>query len=428
MLDPKFIRQNPDVVREALKKRNCAFDLDAFLELECRRREARGQIEKLYAKKNTIDQEMQKILKEEKDPACKIKEGKRIKKEIAKFENELSQLDKNFKESADRIPNLPHSSIPAGGVSRNKIIKEEGKLRKFDYKVRDHISLAEQLDIVDFKRGPKLASSNFVLLKGEGARLERMLINFMLDLHTKEHGYKEVFPPVLANTASMRATGQLPNLKDDMYVLEDSNLFLIPTAEVPVTNIHRDEILSQESLPLRYAACTSCFRKEAGSYGKDTKGLVRIHQFNKVELVKFVKPEDSYGELEELLSSACRVIELLEIPYRVVLLSTEEISFAAAKCYDIEIYAPGLDRWLEVSSCSNFEEFQARRGNIRYKDKNTGKLRFVHTLNGSGVALARLVAAILENYQEKDGSIAIPRVLEKYMGGEKFIKKTKKQP
>jgi seryl-tRNA synthetase len=260
-----------------------------------------------------------------------------------------------------------------------------------------------------------------VLFKADAAYLERALINFMLDLHTQEHGYKEVFPAFLVNRQSMLTTGQLPKLEEDMYRLKDDDLFLIPTAEVPVTNIHRDEVLEEDGLPIYYTAYTACFRREAGSYGKDTKGLMRVHQFDKVELVKFVKPQDSYAELEKLLADVCEVLELLEIPYRVVVLATGDISFAATKCYDIEIYAPGIDKWLEVSSCSNFEDFQARRGNIRYKDKESGKIKFVHTLNGSGVALARLVVAILENYQNQDGSITIPLVLRKYMAGKEKI-------
>jgi seryl-tRNA synthetase len=262
-----------------------------------------------------------------------------------------------------------------------------------------------------------------VLYKNDGAKLERALINFMLELHTKEHNYKEVFPPFLVNREAMTVTGQLPKLEEDMYQLKHDDYFLIPTAEVPVTNIHSDEILDEDELPIYYVSYTACFRREAGSYGKETKGLIRVHQFDKVELVKFTRPQDSYEELEKLLSDACKVIELLGLPYRVVLLSTQEISFAASKCYDIEVYAPGIDKWLEVSSCSNFEDFQARRGNIRYREKETGKLKFVHTLNGSGVALARLVIAILENYQQKDGSVIIPEVLRKYFDGREKLTK-----
>jgi len=417
MLDPKFIRENPDLVRQALKDRNDKFDLDAFLILSEERRKIMRQTEELYAEKNKIDDAMKLLLKSKQDLTAKIEEGKEIKKRIGEFDESFTVLDAQFKDQLLRIPNVPHSSIPKGHPSNNKIVKEWGERRNFDFKPLDHIVLSENLDIIDFKRAAKISGSNFVLFKGQGAKLERALLNFMLDLHTQKHGYREVFPPMLVNRDSMRATGQIPKLEDDMYRLKDDDLFLIPTAEVPVTNIHRDEILEESLLPVYYTAYTACFRREAGSYGKDTKGLMRVHQFDKVELVKFVKPENSYGELEALLGNACTVLELLNIPYRVLILATGDISFAAAKCYDIEIYAPGIDKWLEVSSCSNFEDFQARRGNIRYKDKETGKLKFVHTLNGSGVALARLVIAIIENYQESDKSITIPEVLRPYMGG-----------
>ena len=416
MLDPKFIRENPDLVRQALKDRNDKFDLDAFLILSEERRKIMRQTEELYAEKNKIDDAMKLFLKSKQDPTAKIEEGKEIKKRIGEFDESFTVLDVQFKDQLLRIPNIPHPSIPKGHPSNNKIVKEWGKRREFDFKPLDHIVLSENLDIIDFKRAAKISGSNFVLFKGQGAKLERALLNFMLDLHTQKHGYKEVLPPMLVNRDSMRATGQLPKLEDDMYRLKDDDFFLIPTAEVPVTNIHRDEILEESLLPVCYAAYTACFRREAGSYGKDTKGLMRVHQFDKVELVKFVKPENSYDELEALLGNACTVLELLNIPYRVLMLATGDISFAAAKCYDIEIYAPGIDKWLEVSSCSNFEDFQARRGNIRYKDKESGKPKFVHTLNGSGVALARLVIAIIESYQESDKSITIPEALRPYMG------------
>ncbi|MCK9614970.1 MAG: serine--tRNA ligase [Candidatus Omnitrophica bacterium] len=417
MLDAKFIRENPDTVRQALKDRNDKFDLDGFLSLDEERRRLMRQIEELSALQNKIDAEMKIIIKEKKEPAAKIAEGREIKKQISELNKNFNELEARFKDQLLRIPNVPHPSIPKGHPSNNKVIKEWGNKRRFDFKPLDHITLAEHLDIIDFKRAAKISGSNFVLFKGAGARLERALINFMLDLHTQKHGFKEVFPPMLVNRDSMRATGQLPKLEEDMYKLHDDELFLIPTAEVPVTNIHRDEVLREEDLPIYYTAYTACFRREAGSYGKDTKGLTRVHQFDKVELVKFVKPDTSYEELEKLLTNAYTVLELLNIPYRILELATGDISFAAAKCYDIEIYAPGIDKWLEVSSCSNFEDFQARRANIRYKEKETGKLKFVHTLNGSGVALARLVVAILENYQQADGTITIPEVLRTYMGG-----------
>jgi len=310
-----------------------------------------------------------------------------------------------------------------GGVVKNQEIRTWGQPKQFDFKPKTHIEIAEGLDIIDFKRGAKIAGSNFILFKKEGARLERALYNFMLDVHTGEHGYTEVLPPFLVNRESMTGTGQLPKMEADMYHLDEEDLFLIPTAEVPVTNIHRDEILKEEDLPINYTAYSACFRREAGSYGKDTKGLVRVHQFDKVELVKFVKPEHSYDELETLVGHAEAIFQLLELPYRVILLASGDLSFAAAKCFDIEAHAAGMDKWLEVSSCSNFEDFQARRASIRFKDKVTKKSTFVHTLNGSGLALARTVVAILENYQTKEGDVLIPKVLHPYMGGKKKITK-----
>jgi len=321
------------------------------------------------------------------------------------------------------IPNIPHKSVTIGPEKdANKVVKEFGKVPKFKFEPRNHIELADILDIIDFKRASKIAGSFFILYKGLGARLERALINFMLDLHTKKHGYKEIFPPFLVNRKSMTGTGQLPKLEEDMYRLKDDDLFLIPTAEVPVTNMHRDEIIPEEKLPVCYAAYTACFRREAGSYGKDTKGLNRVHQFDKVELVKFVKPETSYDELESLLRNAEKVLQLLDLPYRISALSTQGISFAASKCYDIELWAVGSKMHLEVSSCSNFGDFQARRANIRYRDKETQKLSYVHTLNGSGVATARLLIALIENYQTKNGTVMIPKALQPYMDGLKEIK------
>ncbi|MCF7907546.1 MAG: serine--tRNA ligase [Candidatus Omnitrophica bacterium] len=423
MLDIKLIRQDPDSVREALRKRNSRFDLDSFLQLDQKRKDLQQKIEELSAKQNKIDKEVQKLLKEKKDPKSKITESKDIKKELVALQAEFSALNNEFKSQIDRIPNIPHSSLPVGDISKNKIVEEIGEKVSFNFKPQDHIALSEQLDIIDFKRATKLSGSNFILFKGLGAQLERALINFMLDIHTAQGGYTEIIPPKLVNRASMRATGQLPNLEEDMYSFPEDDLFLIPTAEVPLTNIHRDETLNEVDLPIKYTAYTPCFRREAGSYGKDTRGLMRVHEFDKVELVKFVKPEESYKELENLLKDACKILDLLKLPYRINLLATGDLSFAAAKCYDIELYAPGIDKWLEVSSCSNFEDFQARRGNIRYRDKATNKLQFIHTLNGSGLALPRLVVSILENYQQPDGSIVVPDVLRSYYGGRERIAK-----
>lgn len=421
MLDIKFIRENVDLVKEGLKKKNCNFDLDIFLSLDDKRRAMIKEVEALREKQNKINDEVSKLIKEKQDPKGKIAESKEIAGQIKTLDEGLKTLQQQFQNQLLWIPNMPHESLPVGDASCNKIIKTHGALPSFDFKPLNHIDLGEKLDIIDFKRGSKLCGSNFVLFKGQGAKLERALINFMLDIHTKEHGYKEVWPPILVNRESMTGTGQLPKLEDDMYRLKDEDFFLIPTAEVPITNILRDEVLEEAALPIYYTAYSSCFRREAGSYGKDTKGLIRLHQFDKVELVKFVKPETSYDELEKLLVNACRILELLEIPYRIVLLATADISFAAAKCYDIEIYASGLDKWLEVSSCSNFVDFQARRANIRYREKESGKVKFVHTLNGSGVALPRLVIAILEKYQRQDGRIDIPKALRPYFAGEEVL-------
>ncbi|MBU2103247.1 MAG: serine--tRNA ligase [Candidatus Omnitrophota bacterium] len=425
MLDIKFIRENADVVRSALVKRNARFDFDAFLALDEKRRACIRETEQLRAQQNKLSEQVKVFLKEKKDAKSVIEESKEISRRLSGLEEELTALKKDFEWQLLNIPNVPHESVPVGDVSANVIVKNWGKPRQFDRKLLTHIELAEHLDIIDFKGSSKISGSNFILLKGLGASFERALINFMLDLHTKEHGYKEIFPPFLVNRASMTTTGQLPKFEEDMYRLKDDDCFLIPTAEVPVTNIHADEVLEEDALPVQYAAYSACFRREAGSYGKDTRGLARVHQFNKIELVKFTRREDSYLELEKLLGNACRVLEILEIPYRVVLLSTQDLSFAAAKCYDIEIYAPGIDKWLEVSSCSNFEDFQARRGNIRYRPRSAQSspkgMEYVHTLNGSGVALPRLMIAILENYQQQDGTIIVPEALRRYFDGRESI-------
>jgi seryl-tRNA synthetase len=373
------------------------------------------QLEILRAKRNKINDEISALLKEKKDAKKTIESMKGLSNEIDKLEDALKLSEKELLDTLLIIPNIPHTSLPRGDASNNKIIRSWGELPKFDFKPVTHIEISQHLDIIDFNRASKITGSNFILYKGWGAKLERALINFMLDLHTKKHGYTEIFPPFLVNRASMIGTGQLPKLEEDMYRLKDDDLFLIPTAEVPVTNILRDEILNEDNLPIYYTAYTACFRREAGSYGKDTKGLTRVHQFDKVELVKFVKPETSYDELEKLVRDAEEVLQLLSLPYRVVMLATQDLSFAASKCYDLEAYAAGTDKWLEVSSCSNFEGFQARRANIRFRRKDTKKLDFVHTLNGSGIALARTVIALLENYQQEDGSVIIPQALRPYL-------------
>ncbi len=421
MLDAKFIRENLDLVKASIKNRNLKLNLDAFMSLDKQRREVLLKLEELRSKKNIANNEITALLKQKKDPKSKIKQMKGIAEQIDKLEEEEKGMGTGIKEFLLNIPNVPHESIPIGSIKENKIVRSWGEQKKLDFKPRNHIELCENLDIMDLPRAAKITGSNFALFKGDGAKLQRALIDFMIDLHTKKHGYKEIWPPALVNRQSMTGTGQLPKLEQDMYRLKDDDLFLIPTAEVPVTNIHRDEVLEEDKLPIFYTAYTPCFRREAGSYGKDTKGLMRVHQFDKVEMVKFVKPETSYDELEKLLANAEEVLQALELPYRVNLLATGDISFAASKCYDLEAYAPGIDKWLEVSSCSNFTDFQARRANIRYRRKDTKKLSYVHTLNGSGVALARTVVAILENYQNEDGSIQIPQVLKEYFNGQERI-------
>ncbi len=417
MFDINLLRKNIDCVRRGLASKNSRPDLDYILKKDKEYRSLVTQLDNLRSQKNKANDEISKVLQNKADPSEKIAAMKQIAEQIRSLEPQVKALQAEINQLLLSIPNLPHESVPVGGPENNREVKSWGELRRFSFSPRSHTELAESLDIIDFRRAAKLTGAHFVLFKREGALLERALYNFMLDIHTQKHGYTEVFPPFLVNEISMTGTGQLPKMKEDMYQLKDDPFFLIPTAEVPVTNIHRDEILKEEDLPIYYTAYTACFRREAGSYGKDTKGLMRVHQFDKVELVKFVRPEDSYDELESLLDNAEEILRLLGLPYRVIELATGDLSFAAAKCYDIEVYAPGIDKWLEVSSCSNFEDFQARRANIRFKAKDTKRTSFVHTLNGSGVALARCVVAILENYQREDGGCTIPEVLRPYMGG-----------
>ena len=428
MLDIKFIRENPEKVKESIKNRNQKIDIDSFLELDKERRAFLTEGDKLKNLRNISSDEIAKLKREEKDASAVLEQMKTVSQKIKEIDIKVGEIDEKLNKIVMLIPNIPHSSVPIGPDARsNKVVKEWGKLPNFKFKPLSHIELGGYLDIIDFPAASKLSGSGFGLFKGDGAKMVRALINFMIDLHTTKHGYKEIWPPVLVNRASMTATGQLPKLEEDMYKLKDDDLFLIPTAEVPVTNIHRDDVLKEEDLPIYYTAYTPCFRREAGSYGKDTKGLTRVHQFDKVEMVKFVNPKDSYDELERLRENAEKVLQLLGLPYRVALLSTGDISFAAAKCYDIELWAPGTNAWLEVSSCSNFEDFQARRGNIRFREKSAGKLSYVHTLNGSGVAFARLIIAIVENYQLKNSSVEVPKALRNYMGGQKIITVPKKK-
>ena len=398
-----------------MSERASKLDIGPLLKAEEHRRAVLLETEGLRAQQNSASAEIGALLKNKHDASGRIAAMKEIAGRIDVLEGELRDLEEQVNKLVLTIPNIPHSSVPRGAPENKQVVRTWGEPPKFGFKPLNHVEICQKMDIVDFARGTKLTGSNFLLFKNAGARLERALINFMLDLHTSKHGYVEVSPPFLVNRASMTGTGQLPKLEDDMYRLKDEDLFLIPTAEVPVTNIFRDEILDEDRLPVYYTAYSACFRREAGSYGKDTKGLTRVHQFDKVEMVKFAKPENSYEELESLVGNAEEVLQILGIPYRVVALTTEDLSFSAAKCYDLEAYAGGADTWLEVSSCSNFEAFQARRANIRFRRKDSKKVEFVHTLNGSGLAMPRTMIAILENYQQADGSILIPQAVRPYM-------------
>lgn len=424
MLDLNFIRDNKDQVREVLKNRAPKLDFNAFLALDEERRRLLQELEALRAQKNQANDKITQILKEKGNPKDTIASMKTISLKIDELDKKVGEVSEKVASILMIIPNLPHKSVKIGADStQNTAVLTWGEPKKFEFKPKDHTELGQNLSVFSMELGAKVAGSGFAVFTGAGARLERALLNFMLDIHTSQHGYKEFWPPSLVNRTTMTGTGQLPKFEEDLYRVKDEDLFLIPTAEVPVTNLHRDSVLSEEELPLKYTAYTPCFRLEAGSYGKDTKGLVRVHQFDKVELVKFTKPEDSYVEHEKLLKDAEKILQLLNIPYRVVQLCSGDMGFSAAKCYDIEAWAPGLNRWLEVSSVSNFEDFQARRANIRFKRKQTGKSEFVHTLNGSGLALPRVFIAILENFQNADGSVVIPEVLRPYMGGLTVIKK-----
>jgi seryl-tRNA synthetase len=416
MLDLKFVRDNADLVKQAAQNKNQKVDIDKLIELDSRRREIIQKAEDLKNQRNVASQEIGQLKKQGKDASEPISRMQKVADTIKTLDEDLKAIESEIYEIQIWIPNLPHESVPVGKTPNDNVeVSRWGEIPKIDFQPKTHWEVAEKLGIVDFARGSKVAGSFFVIYNGVGAKLERALINFMLDLHTTKHGYTEVSPPFLVNRASMFATGQLPKLEEDMYHAQVDDLFLIPTAEVPVTNLHRDEILKEKDLPVYYTAYTPCFRREAGSYGRDTRGLVRIHQFDKVEMVKFVKPEDSYEDLRTLLDNAEEVLQLLNLPYRVIELCTGDMSFAAAKCFDIEVWAVGLQKWLEVSSCSNFGDFQARRGNIRFRRDSTGKTEFVHTLNGSGLALPRTVIAILENYQTDEGTVIVPEVLREYL-------------
>ncbi len=415
MLDLKFIKDNPDQVIKGVKNKGVDLSLDELLAQDEKRRQILQEAETLKRERNKANDEISALKRSGKDATGKIESMKSISQKIGDLDTKVVDFERIILNLLLRIPNIPHSSVHVGGPKDNRIIKEWGQKPTFVFTPKGHLELGENLGYFSFARAGKISGSGFALFTGPGARLERALINFMMDFHTAKHGYTEVLPPYLVNAASMTGTGQLSNLEEDMYRLKNDDLFLIPTAEVPVTNIHRDEILEEDKLPVKYAAYSACFRREAGSYGKETKGLTRIHQFDKVELVKLAHPEKSFEELETLRRDAEEVLELLGLPYRVLLLASGDMSFSAAKCYDLEVWAPGTGKWLEVSSCSNFTDYQSRRINIRYRPKGGGKPALVHTLNASGVALPRTVIAILENFQQADGSVALPKVLEPYL-------------
>jgi seryl-tRNA synthetase len=423
MLDLKFLRANFSEVKEKLQHRGEDLtDLGRFEELDQRRRNLIVEAEQLKSKRNEVTQQVAALKREKQDADQLIQEMRAVGERIKTLDDELRGVEETLALLLMSIPNIPHESVPIGDTEEDNVeIRKRGQVREFEFEAKPHWDVADQLGILDFERAGKVTGSRFVFYKGLGARLERALMNFMLDLHVDVHGYTEVLPPYLVNRASMTGTGQLPKFEDDAFLIESEDYFLIPTAEVPVTNLYRDEILSGGELPIRYAAYSACFRSEAGSAGRDTRGLIRQHQFNKVELVKFVKPEDSYDELEKLTADAERVLQLLELPYRVLSMCTGDLGFTAAKKYDIEVWIPSYGTYREISSCSNFEDFQARRANIRFRRDPKAKPEHVHTLNGSGLAIGRTVAAILENYQQVDGSVVIPTVLRPYMGNREII-------
>ena len=412
MLDIKFIRENPELVRQAIANRQDTAPVDDILELDKQRRQKVGELDSLRQQRKALSKEREKAQEK----------GRALRAQIQEMEEEVRQLDERLEELLLQVPNVPQAEAPVGkGEEDNVKVRSWGEPRKFDFKPAPHWELGEKLGIIDFDRGVKLSGSRFYVLKGQGARLQRSLITFMLDLHIQEHGYQEIYPPYMVKREIMVGSGQLPKFADNIYHDEEDDLWFIGTAEIPVTNLHRDEILSKEDLPLYYVSYTACFRREKMSAGKDTRGIKRGHQFDKVEMYKFTEPEKSNEELEKMIDNAEDVCRKLELPYRILELCTADIGFSAARSYDIEMWAPGCEEWLEVSSCSNCEDFQARRANIRYRPAPDVRPRFVHTLNGSGLALPRVMISIIENYQQADGSIAIPEALQPYFGAKKII-------
>ncbi len=416
MLELRFIRENTELVKEKMAYRNMdSSKIDRFVELDEERRQLLSEVEGLRNRRKTVSQEIAKRKKKQEDTEEMMADMRQVGSRIKELDARLAQVDEELRDIVMEIPNLCQDSVPHGKDDcENQELRIHGEPRQFTFKPRQHWEIGEDLGIIDFERAAKLSGARFAVLKGMASRMERALINFMLDLHTQKHGYEEVLPPFLVNTATMTATGQLPKFEEDLFRAKGWDLYLIPTAEVPITNLHRQETLAARELPIKYVAYTPCFRSEAGSYGRDTKGLIRQHQFDKVELVKFTTPETSEAELESLLADAEEVLQLLELPYRVVTLCSGDLGFSSSKTYDIEVWLPGQDKYREISSCSNFLDFQARRGGIRYRPPGQKKSALVHTLNGSGLAVGRTLAAIFENYQQEDGSVAIPAILQPY--------------
>jgi seryl-tRNA synthetase len=424
MLDVKFVRENISAVQEALRRRRSPASLEGFAGIDRERRALVSSVEALRAERNAASEEIGRLRREKKDASALMEKMKEVAARIKEMEAGLPALEARMEELLLNIPNLPDASVPEGaGEQDNPTLRTWGTPRAFPFPARDHVDIGADLDILDFERASKIAGARFCLSKGAGALLERALINFMLDVHTREHGYTEMLPPFLANAASFFGTGQLPKFEEDLFRVAGTDYFLVPTAEVPVTNIVRDEILPGETLPLKMTAYTPCFRAEAGSYGKDVRGMIRQHQFNKVELVKVCRPEESWAELEALTADAEDILRRLSLPYRVVTLCTGDLGFSSAKTYDLEVWLPSQNRYREISSCSNFTDYQARRARIRFRDPVTGKTRLAHTLNGSGLAAGRTVVAVLENFQQEDGSVLVPEPLRPYMGGMERITK-----
>ena len=418
MLDVKVLRENLDEVKARMATRGGTIDWNEFVALDRERRDALANIERLKEKKNRLSGEIGKLKKSGADPTTLMREVEEVSEAIRSSEGPLAEIEAKFERFMLTLPNLPNPSVQIGkNENDNREVRRWGEPPKFDFEPKNHWDIGEELAILDFTRAAKIAGARFAVYRDAGARLERALINFMLDLHTSENGYREMLPPALVNRTSLIGTGQLPKFEEDLFHLAPGDYFLIPTAEVPLTNLHRDEMLEKDELPIKYVAYTPCFRSEAGSYGKDVRGLIRLHQFNKVEMVKFCEPETSYEELELMVRNAEEVLKRLKLPYRVVELCTGDMGFASAKTYDLEVWLPGQNAYREISSCSNCEDFQARRANIRYRKEKKGRPLFVHTLNGSGLAVGRTLVALLENYQQKDGSVVIPDALRPYMGG-----------